>query len=84
MSTYEPYDGALVGPHKAAVAHYELESGGEEAGEDGLSVPLPGNQIREKWLVPKRYGSTKTSGLAFEVKHGMAPVRIDLTTAESQ
>ena len=84
LSTFEPGDGALVGRHKATVALYDLEYGGEVVGEDGLSVPLPGNQIREKWIVPKKYGSTDTSGLAFDVEHGMEPLRIELTTAENQ
>jgi hypothetical protein len=72
-----------VGIHTATV--FLVEAIGTAFGPDGLSLPVPGGkfpggQADKKWIVPERYSSIATSGLSFQVEHGMEPLLIELTS----
>ena len=69
-------EGALVGTHQVMVTKMEMT--GVEADADGLSTPLSSN-VQQIWHVPKKYSSTKTSGLTEEVKAEMPEVELKLT-----
>lgn len=64
LSTYEPGDGAIVGPHEIVV----ISQTGPDPSEHFERAP----SAPTKWLIPERYGSRKSSGLAFQVEPGEA------------
>jgi hypothetical protein len=80
LTTFQSEDGAIVGKHTGTVALVKRE--GMQTDADGLSVPVAASEIREEWIVPKRYSSAATSGLSFQVEHGMEPLRIELKSEE--
>jgi hypothetical protein len=51
---------------------------GIEATSDGLSGSLAPGGIQEKWIVPKRYSSPKTSDLKATVRERMGEVELKL------
>ena len=73
LTTYEPDDGAIVGPHEIVVIAQTGPDPNEHF-ERALSAPT-------KWLIPERYGSRKSSGLVYDVKSGEAnDVTLELFT----
>ena len=71
---------AVIGLNKVAVAKTE---GGGGAGEAELSPPdeMPSSpQVSS--VVPSKYANPATSGISVEVKPGMGPVKIELTSQE--
>jgi hypothetical protein len=61
--------GLEIGEYKVAVSSREVVT----RGNGGLPVP-------SKYLAPKRYGNTETSGLSFEVVKGSNPINLELTS----
>jgi len=83
LATLKPGDGALVGTHTATVTLFNEAGAATDA--DGLSLPIPEARFpkmrdEEKWIVPERFSDDATSGLSFQVEHGMEPLRIELTS----
>ena len=76
LTTLKANDGALVGSHLVTVT--KLETTGVEADDEGLSTPLT-SEVKQIWHVPKKYSSTKTSGLTAEVKEEMPAVELKLS-----
>jgi hypothetical protein len=78
LKTFDPGDGALVGMHNVTVTLKETT--GISADPDGLSGEVAPGGIQEKYIVPQRYSVPETSGLIVEVKRGMEPVKLALTS----
>ena len=78
LETLEPGDGALVGNHKVTVTG--VKTTGIQATEDGLSGVVDPSQVKEEWFVPQKYSKPDTSGLTQEVKRGMEPVELKLSS----
>ncbi len=71
---------AVPGVNKVAVAKTEAAGGG---GEEALSPPEDVPTVNEaKQLIPPKYANPATSGISFEVKPGMPPVKIELKSTE--
>jgi hypothetical protein len=78
LATFEPGDGALVGKHHVTVRKVEIS--GVQADRDGLSgQPMRGG-VREKWVIPKKYSNSKEWDHTVEVKSGMEPLKLELTS----
>lgn len=74
----EANDGVPVGAY--AVTVVGVRTTGLKATSDGLSdIAAPG-QVKEEWFVPQKYAIRESSGLQAEVKPGMSPVELKLTT----
>ena len=78
LKTFEEGDGALPGEHLVTVSKVEVI--GAQADKDGLSGPVPPGGIKEKWIIPKRYSDAKGWGRTVEVKSGMEPLELELTS----
>ena len=78
LTTVEPGDGALVGMHQVTVTG--LRTTGIQQTADGLSDIVDPSKVKQEWFVPKRYARRDTSGIEIEVKHGMEPVELKLTS----
>jgi hypothetical protein len=79
LTTFRTNDGALPGRHAVTVV-LKRKIGGVLAGPDGLSGPIAPGGIREQWIVPKKYSDPKTSGLSADVRRGMEPLRLELSS----
>jgi hypothetical protein len=75
ISTFKTGDGLLVGKYAVTVAKVETAA---VPLVDGL--PTPSARAGQKWLLPKKYAATKTSGLSVEVKTAMKPVALELSS----
>jgi hypothetical protein len=64
LTTYEEGDGAVAGKHKVAVEAIEAEA--PETNKRQPRNPVDAN----KYLVPKKYAGTETSGVEVEVPPG--------------
>jgi hypothetical protein len=49
----------------------------DKFGLDGGAAP---GGIRQKWIIPQKYSLPNTSGLSVEVKEGMEPLKLQLTS----
>jgi len=78
LKTFEKDDGALLGEHLVSVSKVEMS--GVQADKDGLSGPPAPGGIKEKWLIPKKYSNAKEWGHTVEVKSGMEPLELKLTS----
>jgi hypothetical protein len=76
LQTFQPADGAVLGKYKVAVVGMRMT--GIQATADGLSGEVDASKVREVWFVPKKYSTPDTSGLAVEVKPGLAPLKFEL------
>lgn len=65
LSTYRNGDGAVVGLNNVTVFVFEREK--PRAGGSALDAEV-------RWIVPRRYTDTGTSGLSFEVQAGQENV----------
>lgn len=66
LTTFEPDDGATIGPHKVAIQKFE----NLPIPEDPESAPRPGPKVEPRSLIPERYGNMKTSTLTADVSEG--------------
>jgi hypothetical protein len=78
LTTFANQDGALLGPHAVTVSL--CKETGVMADKDGLSGGVAPEGIRKEWVTPERYASPETSELKVEVRSGMPPVRLELTS----
>jgi len=78
LKTYDPGDGARPGSYKVTVI--KKETTGFLADQDGLSGGIAPEGVQEKWLTPQKYSSPDTSELTAEVKDGMQPLKLELTS----
>lgn len=78
LKTFEAGDGALPGKHLVSVT--KVETSGAQADRDGLSGPPGPGGIKQKWIIPKKYSDAKAWGHAVEVKSGMEPLKLELTS----
>ena len=79
LTTFEQGDGALPGEHTVTVTLKKVT--GILADRVGLSGGVAPGGIKVQWLVPEKYSSSKTSGLAVEVKRSMEPLVLELKSA---
>jgi hypothetical protein len=78
LKTHPLGDGALPGKHLVSVRKVIIS--GYQADKDGLSgPPVPGGP-KEQWLIPKKYSDAKAWGHTVEVKPGMEPLKLELTS----
>lgn len=84
LTTYEPGDGAIVGTHKVTVRKTEGEEvestagDTEEGGEDLMGADT--GEAAATWITPQKYSNPATTDLTVEVKSGMEPVTLALTS----
>lgn len=78
LETFEPGDGALPGKYKVGVIKKEVT--GFLADQDGLSGGIAPAGVKEKWITPQKYADPNKSGLTAEVKSGMQPLELKLTS----
>lgn len=75
---------APVGTNSVAVSKTKQAGAGpgaKPAGDDDMLMPAGGAQRAEpEWVVPKKYADTRNSGLKVDVKRGMAPVKLELSS----
>jgi hypothetical protein len=65
LTTFDKHDGAVPGEYKVAVQKVQVNRGNRPANApDDAAAPPP----EEKWLLPVKYGSGESSGLAASVK----------------
>jgi hypothetical protein len=69
-----------VPPGSYAVTVVGVRTTGLQATSDGLSDITAAGQIKEEWFVPQKYSIRESSGLQAEVKPGMPPVELKLTS----
>jgi hypothetical protein len=79
LTTFARGDGAQPGQHKVTVTLQKTT--GFVADKDGLSGGIAPEGVRVEWLVPERYSNPETSGLSIEVRQGVSPVTLDLTSS---
>jgi hypothetical protein len=80
ITSYEPFDGAPVGDHNVAIIKISGEGSSVPAGEDPTmslsNISGPGAEKKDDkqpetiYLVPRKYGSVKTSNLKVTVPSG--------------
>ncbi|MDZ4656107.1 MAG: hypothetical protein SH868_00870 [Bythopirellula sp.] len=74
MATFQPGDGATVGPNKVRINCYSSQSPGEK------SKPVVGERSIGALLIPQQYTSFDASGLTADVKSdGNEPFEFRLT-----
>lgn len=73
---------AMVGSNAVAVTKTREVGGAAPAAdmEEGASPENMGENAQLEYLVPKKYGLAKTSGLKFDVKKGMDAVSLELSS----
>ena len=72
VGTFQPGDGAIVGPATVRVACYEQQRPG--------APPPQGELALGKSLIPEQYTQFETSGITATVAAGMAPLDIGLSS----
>lgn len=75
---------ALVGVNAVAVSKTKQAGGAAKkpSGDDSMLMP-PGGAAppaEPEWVVPKKYADARKSGLRVDVKRGMTPVKLDLSS----
>jgi hypothetical protein len=89
LTTYEPGDGAIAGTHKVTVRKTAGQEGGASSdtsaeGEDEPEGDFMGDdgssEGAEEWITPQKYSNPATTDLTVEVKSGMEPVTLQLTS----
>lgn len=65
-----PLPGAKVGNHSVAISAVEVQAPGQGSGKEIGSLSMATSAPKVRSLLPEKYGSVTTSGLAFEVKAG--------------
>lgn len=87
LTTFAPGDGALPGQHTVTVS--KIKSTGQQFDMSSVpagsnAMPLSGSTtpggIKIQWVVPPKYADPKTSGFTVEVKSGMEPVKLELSS----
>ncbi len=78
LYTFEPGDGALPGTYLVTVRKVEVT--GFLADDQGLSGPVSPEGIKETWIIPKKYSDAQAFGRQVEVRRGMGPLQLDLTS----
>lgn len=86
LTTFEEHDGAVVGTHKVTVTLVESsypalvqEQFLAEMATNGGSARLPRDVL--KWVVPKKYSFTETSGLTATVpENGVKDLQFELVS----
>ena len=71
-------EGALPGKHLVSVRKVTMS--GVQADQDGLSGPPAPGGVQEQWFTPKKYADAKGWNHTVEVKSGMEPVELKLTS----
>jgi hypothetical protein len=79
LTTFAPGDGAQPGQHTVTVTLQKTT--GFVADKDGLSGGVAPEGVKVEWLVPQRYSSPETSRLNVEVRKGVTPVKLELTSS---
>ena len=80
LGTFKKGDGAVEGKYLVTVILNEVQGFVADPKNKDVSGGIAPGGLKTKWIVPKTYSDTKTSGLAVEVKRGMEPPRFDLTS----
>ena len=70
--------GAELGKYQVTVTL--TKHTGVTAGADGLESGPASGPVKVEYLVPQKYSDPKTSGITIEVKPGMEPVKLELTS----
>lgn len=78
LYTFQPGDGALPGKYLVTVRKVQVT--GFRADPQGLSGPIAPEGVKETWILPKKYADAQTFGHEVEVRRGMEPIRLDLTS----
>jgi len=82
LMTFAAGDGAIVGSHKVGVSKMEAAAGqqGDPSNQMLSGPPGAGGSQPPKSLIPKKYSNPEKSGITVEVKSGMEPVTIELSS----
>ena len=76
LRTFEPKDGAVAGDYKVAIRKVEvMSSGADEPPAVPDPTPAP---LKERSLLPERYGNAASSGLTASVKEGENALTFEL------
>lgn len=77
LRTFEPNDGAVAGDYKVAIRKVEvISSGADEPPATPDPTPEP---LKERSLLPERYGNAASSGLTKTVEEGENQFAFELT-----
>ena len=69
-------EGVMPGEYDVTVTRVEVSGL-----PTGPSRPVTGGSVvRTKWIVPEKYSNPKTAGISVEVKSGMEPLRLELSS----
>lgn len=87
LTTFTPGDGAIPGRHIVTVLKIQASDRQVDMAAvrpDGETAPPPGpttaGTIKIELTIPPKYANPKTSGFVVDVKPGMEPVRLELTS----
>lgn len=69
LRTFEEGDGAVLGKHQVAIT-LAKSTGGPEALEGGVMGEITSGAVKTEWIVPRKYGDPKSSGLTKTVVEG--------------
>ena len=75
---------APVGANAVAVSKTKQAGGAakQPSGDDAMLMPAGGGAppAEPEWIVPKKYADARNSGLKVDVKRGMTPIKLDLSS----
>jgi hypothetical protein len=82
LGTFALGDGAVPGPHSVIVTKIKgVGVVGDKSSKNTGGMMLSGpNAGKVEYITPKKYSTRETSGLSFEVKAGMQPVTLELSS----
>ena len=82
LTTFEAGDGAVPGEHRVSVSKTKAPEGTTvEVEGETIDTPTGEEEMAElEHLLPPQYASPTTSNLTAEVKAGMDPVELELTS----